>query len=164
MKRTKEQNKILYTLLAKNKIDLEHKADLVNAFTNGRTDKSSEMTYMECQNMIKYLKSNNNSQPQLPNQTQPQNLDKKRKQVIAAIFKYFELQNKEVTIDYVKGVACRAAGVISFNKITNAALTRIYNEFCKKQKVLSVKNDSIQEQPIFTYKYNIDNLNNQPIN
>ena len=55
MKRTTTQNKQLYALIYKLSIDGESKRDMVFAFTNGRTDKSSEMNKEECQQMINVL-------------------------------------------------------------------------------------------------------------
>ncbi len=52
MIRTIGQNKRLYQLLNQLGIDEEMKADLVYDFTYGRTDKSSEMEYRECNNLI----------------------------------------------------------------------------------------------------------------
>jgi len=63
-------------------------------------------------------------------------LDRKRKGLIKAIYSWFELQGKVPTMNYVKGVACRAAGVNSFNNISPSALTRLYAEFCRKQKAV----------------------------
>ena len=63
-------------------------------------------------------------------------LDRKRKGVIKAIFRWFELRGQQPTMEYVKGVACRAAGKTSFNEISPAELSRIYAEFCKKQRTV----------------------------
>ena len=52
MKRTQQQNKVLHRLLSRLGISDESKADMVLSFTNGRTERSSEMTMGECQNMI----------------------------------------------------------------------------------------------------------------
>ena len=52
MIRTTGQNKRLYQLFNSLGIDEEMKADLVYDFTYGRTDKSSEMEYRECNNLI----------------------------------------------------------------------------------------------------------------
>lgn len=52
----------------------------------------------------------------------------------------------QVANDGIKGVAVRAAGLVptevnhDFNRIDGATLTRIYNEFCRKQSVLKIKN------------------------
>lgn len=61
--------------------------------------------------------------------------DKLRKRVIAAIGGWLRLIGKgNEGIDYIKGVACRAAGVENFNKISPERLGNIYNMFLKKQR------------------------------
>lgn len=55
MKRTTHQNKQLYSLLNELNITGDIKADMVLTFTNGRTEKSSEMSKDECQRMIDKL-------------------------------------------------------------------------------------------------------------
>lgn len=55
MKRTTTQNKRLYQLLNRLGINKDSQEDMVYSFTNGRTTKSSEMTYIECNSMIKEL-------------------------------------------------------------------------------------------------------------
>ncbi len=51
-KRTTTQNRILYSLLSSLGISDDNKAVLVAEYTNGRTEKSSEMSYNECQQLI----------------------------------------------------------------------------------------------------------------
>lgn len=61
--------------------------------------------------------------------------DKMRKRVIAAIGGWLRLIGKgDEGIDYIKGVACRAAKVDNFNRITLERLTTLYNMFLKRQK------------------------------
>lgn len=61
--------------------------------------------------------------------------DKMRKRVIAAIGGWLRLIGKgDEGVDYIKGVACRAAKVDNFNKIPLERLTNIYNMFLRKQK------------------------------
>jgi len=55
MIRTKSQNKRLYALLSQLNINDENKKELVYQFTNGRTERSSEMEYRECNNLIMSL-------------------------------------------------------------------------------------------------------------
>lgn len=52
MARTQKQNKELHSLLAKLGYDEETKAQLVAAYTDNRTEKSSEMTQVECENLL----------------------------------------------------------------------------------------------------------------
>lgn len=55
MTRTKEQSQRLYAIFARLGIDQEAKEDMVYKHTNGRTNKTSAMTYLECDSMIKTL-------------------------------------------------------------------------------------------------------------
>lgn len=57
MKRTATQNAQLHVLITQLGIDKEIKAELVDQFTTGRTQSSSEMEYRECESLIGYLKS-----------------------------------------------------------------------------------------------------------
>lgn len=62
-------------------------------------------------------------------------LDKTRKRVLAAIGGWLRLIGKgNEGMDYIKGVACRAAGTDNFNKIPLERLTTIYNMFLKRQR------------------------------
>lgn len=61
-------------------------------------------------------------------------LDKMRKRVLAAIGGWLRLIGKNEGMDYIKGVACRAAGADNFNKIPLERLTTIYNMFLKRQR------------------------------
>ena len=61
--------------------------------------------------------------------------DRMRKRVIAAIGGWLRLIGKgNDGVEYIKGVACRAAKVENFNHITLERLTTIYNMFLKRQK------------------------------
>lgn len=61
--------------------------------------------------------------------------DRMRKRVIAAIGGWLRLIGKgNEGVEYIKGVACRAAKVENFNHITLERLTTIYNMFLKRQK------------------------------
>ncbi len=61
-------------------------------------------------------------------------IDKMRKRVIAAIGGWLKTVGKDGGIDYIKGIACRAAEAENFNKIPADRLTNIYNMFVKKQR------------------------------
>lgn len=61
-------------------------------------------------------------------------MDKKRKRLLAAIFGVFKMFNQQPTIDYVKGIACRAAKKKNFNDIPNAKLVSLYNAFLNAQR------------------------------
>lgn len=60
-----------------------------------------------------------------------------RKRVIAAIFGWRRAMSDTATMDEVKAIACRAAGVKNFNDIPLERLRSIYNAFTKKRKDLN---------------------------
>lgn len=145
--RTKEQNRRLWWIAGQLGISREAMADIVLEFTNGRTCHTSELGFLECRELMVFLKGTLNGSSTRKGQSdhidqKPDNdpekvkLDRKRKGVIKAIFRWFELRGQQPTMEYVKGVACRAAGKTSFNEISPAELSRIYAEFCKKQKTV----------------------------
>lgn len=55
MERTPQQNERLHALIFTLRIDKEEKAELVKAFTNGRSYSSKDLTYAEADLLIKYL-------------------------------------------------------------------------------------------------------------
>jgi hypothetical protein len=52
-------------------------------------------------------------------------------------------------MDYVKGTICKAGGVKNINELTEGDLTRLYAEFCRKQKAQEVINKELE-----TYYHN----------
>ena len=48
-------------------------------------------------------------------------------------------------MEYVKAVACRAAGKDRFNDISLGELTRIYAEFCRKQETVGAMAETLNE-------------------
>ena len=138
-KRTLNQNRRLYWLL--NELGLKDSvADLVSDETNGRTTHTSELTFIECMNLIRRLEQYTRKAQEKPaSRSTSDRMDKKRKGVIKAICAYGELCGLTYTVDYAKSIAKRAAGRDSFNEITEGELTRIYNEFCRKQTAAKAK-------------------------
>ena len=68
--------------------------------------------------------------------------DKMRKRVIAAIGGWLRLIGKgNEGLEYIKGVACRAARAENFNQISYDRLTTIYNMFLKRQKDAKAVNE-----------------------
>ena len=145
--RTKEQNRRLWWIAGQLGISREAMADIVLEFTNGRTSHTSELSFLECRELTAFLhntltehKLRENAATRIDqkpdNDPERLTLDRKRKGVIKAIFRWFELRGQQPTMEYVKGVACRAAGKTSFNEISPAELSRIYAEFCKKQRTV----------------------------
>ncbi|PIF44899.1 hypothetical protein CLU96_1896 [Chryseobacterium sp. 52] len=116
--------KKLMTLLSKEGL-LDQRADVINLYTGGRTSSAKELTPFEIQALCDTITENSQH-----------TLDKKRKRVLASIFGLYKKMNKKVSIEYVKGHACRAAKVDDFNKIPASRLDSIYNAFLKAQKDL----------------------------
>ena len=59
--------------------------------------------------------------------------------------------NKKPSVEYVKGIACRAAKEDDFNKIPAERLTSLYNAFLNAQKDLNFAKrlaDSLVEETI----------------
>lgn len=68
--------------------------------------------------------------------------DKMRKRVIAAIGGWLRLIGKgNEGVDYIKGIACRAAKTEKFNQISYDRLTTLYNMFLKRQKDAKAVNE-----------------------
>lgn len=115
----------LMTTLSKKGLQ-EQRGEIIYNFTGGRTSSARDLTPTEINGLSEALKSTAK-----PNQ---KDLDKKRKRLLAAIFGVFKMFNQKPTMEYVKGMACRAAKVKSFNDIPPARLTSLYNAFLKAQR------------------------------
>lgn len=61
-------------------------------------------------------------------------MDKLRKQVMAAIGGYLRKIGRESNAEIIKGIACRATGYKTFNKIPAERLRNVYHAFRNKQK------------------------------
>ena len=143
--RTLDQNRALYGLFARLNIrDRAEIARLVYEATNKRTTHTSELTFIECrdlitslENLFKWKRESQSAKIDKmgPHAPEKLSLDKKRKGLLKAIFRWFDLQGKVVTMEYVKAVACRAAKVSHFNDISSSQLTTLYAEFYNKQRV-----------------------------
>ena len=139
------QRRSLFYIFKNMKFDEDMRHDFISDYTDGRTDSLKELGYIEAQSMIRYLQELNRM-PQT--RKYKSESDRLRKGVIKAIGKYFEKCGRtDISLDYIKSTAIRAAGMVptgmishDFNRISDATLTRIYNEFCRKQSVAKVKN------------------------
>lgn len=156
--RTISQNKKLYWLL--NELGLKDSVgDLVADETNGRTRHTSELTFIECMNLIRRLEQYTHTPQEKPaSRKRSDVLDRKRKGVMKAIFAYGELLGQKWTMDYVKRIAARAGGKDSFNDLTEGDLTRIYNEFCKKQTAARTRQE--REDDLGAGHYEVDKYGN----
>ena len=120
--------KVLMTTLSKQGLQ-EQRGEIIYNFTKGRTSSARELKPKEINDLCRALNGQN-----------PQGyaeLDKKKKRLLAVIFGMFEKMGKEVSMDYVKGIACRAARVKDFNQIPSERLVSLYNAFLNAQKDLS---------------------------
>jgi hypothetical protein len=144
--RTAQQNRHLHWLFGQLGVkDKDTIAEIVWDHTNHRTHHTSDLQFIEAMELIRNLENLRKNKrfstsekidSLMENAPERVQLDRKRKGLIKAIFRWFELQGKMITMEYVKGVACRAAGVNKFNEISDAALTRLYAEFCRKQQAI----------------------------
>lgn len=72
-----------------------------------------------------------------------QSMDALRKRLIAVIGKFLELCGKgDVTISYIKGVACRSCGIREFNRIPRERLRSLYGAYINKIKDIN----NVEEQ------------------
>ena len=147
--RTTEQNRRLWWQAGQLGLDKEAMAGVVLEFTEGRTCHTSELSYLECRELTEFLQGTLIGHGRRDSRAERTGrkpdgdpdrvkLDRKRKGVIKAIFRWFELRGQQPTMEYVKGVACRAAKADSFNRISPDALTRVYAEFCHKQEAVQL--------------------------
>lgn len=144
-KLTNNQLRHLFWLFKELGLDDDARHAMVLEWTVGRTESAGELRFIEAMNLIRRLEEIRRT-PQTRNDND--SLDTKRKGVMRAIYAYLNLCGVEPTEDYVKRIAIRASGMAptgcvshDFNRISSAALTRIYNEFCRKQDVVSEKQD-----------------------
>lgn len=138
------QRRSLFYIFKNMKFDEDMRHDFISDYTDGRTDSLKELGYIEAQSMIRYLQELNRM-PQT--RKYKSESDRLRKGVIKAIGKYFEKCGRtDISLDYIKSTAIRAAGMVptgmishDFNRISDATLTRIYNEFCRKQSIRNIQ-------------------------
>jgi hypothetical protein len=120
---------------------LERKRDMVNSYGKEST---TELTLAELRDLTNKVKSHLNEVDDEAN--------KWRKRVMAAIGAWLRSTQQTESADYIKSIACRAAGADSFNRITTPALRRIYAEFGRKSKVADhvqqIKKDDIDNKAI----------------
>lgn len=132
----------------------EIKRQLVWRFTDLRTDSLREMRKMEYERMIEYMED-------VTGQVEPERKrrgyysdDAKlwRRRAIAAVFGFYGKIKEPVTLDYVKGVICRAGKATDINQIPPAKMREIYNSWLMKQRVK--KNvDQITNEELAKYGY-----------
>ncbi|MDR1846734.1 MAG: hypothetical protein LBR17_01270 [Bacteroidales bacterium] len=127
--------KRFHTLLSKLGMNGDDKADILYQYKVTSTKQLSCIQLIECCEYLQRLTS-----------PQYNEMDKLRKRVIAAIDKWLRNNGKPSEIEYIKALACRAAGENAFNKISKTKLTAIYNTFCKYNRTQAATEDVIEEQ------------------
>ena len=130
---TEQQRRHIYFLLNRLGLTKEVGDEMCPQWTDGRAWKISELQFIDAMHIIKYL-NGLLTKPREPQARDTEQMDRKRKGLIKAVFRWYELQGKEPTMKYVLGTICKAGGVDSINDLTAADLTRLYAEFCRKQK------------------------------
>lgn len=124
-KEKKRLVKRFHTLLGKAGIDDDGKRDILSAYGV----KSS--LDLDCRGLMEVC-------DRLTTLTTPglAEADRWRKRMMAAIFSYCREMKREVTVNEVKAIACRAAGTKSFNRIPVDRLRSLYNAFKQRTKDL----------------------------
>lgn len=113
-----------HTLCTRLNMDAEMKLALISGYG---VESSKDLTNAELTELCDHLNDILNPEDA--------KRDKMRKRVIASIRGWLRIIGKgDEGIGYIKGVACQAAKVDNFNKITLERLTTIYNMFLRKQK------------------------------
>ena len=130
---TDQQRKHLFWLFKHYGIDEEARGGMIYEWTDGRASRMSELGFIDAMQIINYLRQLEQT-PQTKKRGNEDNLDKKRKGLIRAVFAWYEQQGKVVDMKYVIGTICRAGGVERINDLTETDLQRLYAEFCRKQK------------------------------
>jgi len=145
--RTADQNRKLWWLAGQLGIDKEAMGDIVLEFTGGRTCHTSELSFLECREITEFMQSTlvpGGKRRNTERETERDILDRKRKGVIRAIFRWLELRGVKASMEYVKAIACRAAKRDRFNELSLGDLTRVYAEFCRKQETVGAMADVME--------------------
>lgn len=132
----------------------ELKEKLVWQFTGFRTDSLREIKRIEYERLVEYMEG----------MTGKQETERKRRgyygdeaelwrrRAIAAVFGFYKKINEAVTIDYVKGIICRAGKATDINRIPPAAMREIYNSWLMKQRVKG-NVDRVADDELVKYGY-----------
>jgi hypothetical protein len=131
---TDKQRRRIYFLLSRLNMNKEVGDEMCFEWTEGRALKISELQFIDAMNIIKYLEGLFVKPRELKNR-ETDTMDRKRKGLIKAVFTWYDLQGKTVSMEYVIGTICKAGGVRPINDLTETDLQRLYAEFCRKQKV-----------------------------
>ena len=146
--RTADQNRKLWWLAGQLGIDREAMGDVVMEFTGGRTCHTSELSFQECRQITEFMQSalvQGGQKRSQGRESEREILDRKRKGVIRAIFRWLEMTGVNASMEYVKAIACRAAKRDRFNELSLGDLTRVYAEFCRKQEAVEAKSGVLEQ-------------------
>lgn len=149
MEKSKNESKInemqlryLWVLMGRMGWDRETVALNVQEWTDGRTGSTKGLTYIEAQGLIRNLEAT----LRVPHaEKEGEKLNRMRKGVLKAICAYIDMTRGKCTVEYAKGIACRAGGKDDFNRLSEAELSRIYYEFCAKQRACDAAVDVANE-------------------
>lgn len=132
----------------------ELKEELVWKFTDFRTNSFREIKRCEYDRMIEYMeKVAGRQEPERRRRGYYSDEAKLwRKRAIAAVFGFYEKIKEPVTLDYVKGVICRAGKVTDINQIPPARMREIYNSWLMKQRVKKSV-DRVTDEELVKYGY-----------
>lgn len=130
------------------------KNQLVWQFTNFRTNSLREIKRCEYDRMIEYMeKVAGGQEPERRRRGYYSDEAKLwRRRAIAAVFGFYGKIKEPVTLEYVKGVICRAGKATDINQIPPAKMREIYNSWLMKQRVK--KNvDRVTDEELAKYGY-----------
>ena len=115
----------------------EMRRELVWRFTDMRTDSLLEIRRAEYNRMIEHMENETSNREPKRKRKGYYSDDAKlwRRRAIAAVFGFYEKIKEPVTLDYVKGILCRAGKVTDINQIPPAQMRDIYNSWLMKQRV-----------------------------
>ncbi|MDR0606563.1 MAG: hypothetical protein LBG80_20015 [Bacteroidales bacterium] len=133
---TQEQKRRIFWLCSRIGLNIEEasaRGYLIREWTGGRSNGMSTLGFIDAMNIIKYLEEMMRKGQREKKEVYSAEMDKKRKGLIKAVFRWLENQGKQPSMEYVKGIICRAGGVHNINELSAEALTRLYAEFCRKQ-------------------------------
>ena len=144
----------LFRLLPGGQDPDELKEDLVWKFTDFRTNSLREMKREEYNRMVEYLE--NMTGGQIPERRRrgyySDEAELWRRRAIAAVFGFYEKIKEPVTLEYVKGVICRAGKVTDINQVPPAKMRDIYNSWLMKQRVKKSV-DRVADEELVKYGY-----------
>lgn len=105
------------------------KEGIIAHYSGGKTESLKELFDKY---PTKYRQMRAELSPRTQKQQADDRLDKARKKLIAAIFENVEQNGYQISMDYVKAVACQGAKEKRFNDIPLPTLKNLYNRFRNK--------------------------------